>query len=372
MPRKRGSGSGIEAQGRVMAVDALRGFDMFWIVGGRDLLVSLLLCFMAALPPWLDRQLEHHWGGFVAWDLIMPLFLFICGTSMPFSFAKRLARGDGKFKLYMKILSRSAILFVLGMVVQGHLLEYDSSKLHLYSNTLQAIAAGYLITGFVFLNFRIVGQVAAAALLLLVYWALMAFVPFAGHPAGTLKPDANLALYVDNVILGRFGDGTPYTWVLSSLTFGATVLMGMLGGQILRGGRGPAGKVLGLLGAGAACLLLGWVWSHFYPINKHVWSSPMTLWAAGWSYLLLGSFYLVIDVLNFRLWAFPFVVLGANAIFAYVSPKFLNYDGIGENILGGLVNHLGRAGDFALALTGFMLAWGLLYYFYRKSIFFRI
>lgn len=372
MPKRRGSQSATETKGRVMAIDALRGFDMFWIVGGKGLFVSLLLCFMADLPSWLDRQLEHDWGGFVAWDLIMPLFLFICGTSMPFSFAKRLARGDGKLKLYMKILSRAVILFVLGMIVQGHLLEFDSSKLHLYSNTLQAIAAGYVITGIVFLNFRALGQIIAPALLLLAYWALMAFVPFPGHAAGTLKPDANLALYVDTLVLGRFSDGTPYTWVLSSLTFGATVLLGMLGGQILRAGRGPAAKVLGLLGAAAACLLMGWLWSHFYPINKHVWSSPMTLWAAGWSYLLLGLFYLVIDVWNLRLWAFPFVVLGANAIFAYVSPTFLDYRNIGQNVAGGLAEHLGRAGDFTLALTSFLLAWGLLYYFYRKSIFFRI
>jgi predicted acyltransferase len=360
------------AGGRVESIDALRGFDMFWIAGGQGLFVWFLLLFTDKLPPWLEYQLDHHWGGFTAWDLIMPLFLFICGTSMPFSLGRRIETGESRASIWMKILRRVLVLFVLGMAVQGNLLEFKLSSLHIYCNTLQAIAAGYLIAGAVFLYAGVAYRIAAVAALLAGYWALMALVPFPGHPAGTLLPDANLALHIDEAVLSRFRDGTPYTWILSSMGFGATVLMGALGGQLLKSRRSARTKVLGLLAAGAGCMILGWAWSFRFPFIKHLWTSSMALWSGGLSYLLLGIFYLVIDVWGFRSWAFPFVVIGANAIFAYASPVILDWSGAGNNLAGGLAGHVGRYGDFLKSAAGFMILWTVLYYLYRKRTFLRI
>ena len=130
---------------------------------------------------------------------------------MPFSVSRRIESGEPKSKLYAKIIRRVVILFVLGMAYQGNLLDFDLSTLQLYCNTLQAIAAGYLIAGIAILNLRVVGQRGVLAALLGVYWMLMMFVPLGGHPAATLEPDANVALAVDGLILRNLGDGISYT-----------------------------------------------------------------------------------------------------------------------------------------------------------------
>lgn len=361
--------------GRVVSLDALRGFDMFWIVGGQGLALAAAGLFFESPPAWLKYQLEHPpWIGFSAWDLIMPLFLFMVGTAMPFSFAKYLAVGQSKRALYTKIVRRTILLFILGMAVQGNLLDFKSSTLHLYSNTLQAIAAGYLIAGVLMLNVGIVGQVIATVVLLIGYWLLLAFVPFAGHPAGTLEPKANLPLAIDEFILRSFRDGTTYTWILSSLTFAATVLLGVFAGQLLRSSRTQGVKFLVLTVLGLACLAGGWIWSEWlgFPIIKHIWTSSMVLWAAGWSYLLLALFYLLIDIAGWRRWAFPFIVIGMNAITIYVAYHFIPFREISEGLVGGLAEHLGRAGPFAIHFTAVLIVWLLLYHMFRQRIFLRL
>jgi predicted acyltransferase len=363
--------------GRIVALDALRGFDMFWIVGGQELALAAAGLFWTTPPPWIERQLEHvPWEGFTAWDLIMPLFLFMVGAAMPFSFARRMDEGQSKSGLYLKIVRRAVILFILGMIVQGHLLEFDLSKLHIFCNTLQAIAVGYLVAGFVMLNVGVISQVAFTLGLLVVYWLLIRFVPFEGHPAGTLEPNANLALAVDKFVLGRFIDGTqpPYTWMLSSLTFTASVMMGVMSGHIMRANWRSWQRLVALIAAGAACLAAGWAWAEWggLPIIKHIWTSSMALWAAGWSFLLLAAFYLVIDMIGWRRWAFFFVVIGMNAITIYVANWFIPFNGISETLVGGAARHAGSAGPAIVELTAMMLAWLLLYHLYRQKIFVRI
>ena len=218
--------------GRLMSVDALRGFTMFWIIGGdAPILIGLAKGTGSEFLNRLLVQFEHvHWEGFRCWDLVMPLFLFVVGVVMPFSFNRRLERGQSKRQVYFHIIKRVLILWVLGMVAQGNLLEYDLSRLQIYSNTLQSIAAGYLIASILILHLNIKWQMVTTAGLLLLFWALMAWVPVPGHSAGVLTEEGNLAIYIDNLILGRFSDGYTYTWVLSSITFGGTVMLGVMGG----------------------------------------------------------------------------------------------------------------------------------------------
>ncbi|OHB80300.1 MAG: hypothetical protein A2W31_14340 [Planctomycetes bacterium RBG_16_64_10] len=365
----------IAVSDRVVSVDALRGFDMFWIVGGKTVVVALLGLLVDPLPDWLAYQLNHpEWTGFTAWDMIMPLFLFVVGTSMPLSFAKRIERGDSRGDLYRKIVRRTVVLFVLGMVVQGDLLAFDLAKLHLYCNTLQAIACGYLVAAVVMLHLPVIGQTTVMGVLLVVYWLLMTRVPIPGHGPGVLQPDANLALLIDEIILGRFRDGTSYTWILSGLGFAATVLLGVLAGHLLRSGLRPLVKVAGLTAAGIGCLALGWFWDVRlgFPIIKHIWSSSMVLWAGGWSFLLLALFYAVIDVAGFRKWAFPFVVIGMNAITVYVGRHFVDFSDISSRLVGGLAEQLGAFGSFFHALTAFLIMWWVLFYLYRNRTFIRI
>ena len=358
---------------RIVSVDALRGFDMFWIAGGGPLVMEFCKLFRNPLPPWLDRQFDHVvWEGFVGWDLIMPLFLFIVGVAMPFSVGKRVERGDSRGSIYRKVVYRVVVLWILGMIAQGHLLAFDSHNLQFYSNTLQSIAAGYLISSIALVELPIRWQAALGGALLVVYWALMRFVPVPGYGAGVLTPDGNLAMYIDKALLGRFQDGTPYTWILSSLVFGATVLMGVLAGHLLRSKLAGTRKALLLAGAGLGCLAGGWLWSFAFPIIKHLWTSSMVLWSGGWCLLLLALFYWLIDVLGYRRWAFPFIVIGMNAIVAYMARDVIDFTQTSHTVFAGLAGHLGMFGDFLLAFGAFGVLWVGLYYMYRKQTFVRI
>ena len=360
--------------GRVASIDALRGFDMFWIIGGHRIFTSLHDIFRHPATKWINRQLLSHaeWEGFRPWDLIMPLFLFVVGVVMPFSFSKRLTRGDSKKQLYFHIIKRTVILFVLGMVAQGHLLAYDLSKLHIYSNTLQAIAAGYLIAAIVILNMRIVWQVVTTAALLLLFWALMMLVPVPGYGAGVLTSEGNLAIYLDKLILGRFQDGTSYTWILSSMTFGCTVMLGMMAGHLLRSEKRPKAKVLWLLAAGLASLVLGLIWHIRFPIIKHLWTSSFVLFSAGLCYLLLALFYLIIDVWRFKKWAFGFVVIGTNAIAVYMATRLFDFRRIGSIFIGGLDKFCGNWNPFIHAVAGLAVIWLILWWMYRKKAFIKV
>lgn len=358
---------------RLTSIDALRGFDMFWISGGQPFVLAVCKVFSDPVPPRLDRQFEHvKWEGFVGWDLIMPLFLFIVGVAMPFSFGRRIEQGEPRSRIYRKVLFRVVVLWILGMVAQGHLLEFDAHNLQFYSNTLQAIASGYLIAAIALLHLRTRGQAILTSALLVVYWLLLRFVPTPGYGAGVLTPDGNLAIYIDKALLGRFQDGTPYSWILSSLGFAATVLMGVLAGHLLRSSVPAARKAQWLAGAGLACLLLGGIWSLSFPIIKHIWTSSMVLWSGGWCLLLLALFYWLIDVKGYRRWAFFFVVIGMNAIVAYMAAEVLPMYKLSAVFFAGLARHLGPFGEVLLTGGALGMLWLSLYYLYHNRDFVRI
>src|SRR4051794_5454812 len=370
---------------RVLSLDALRGFDMFWIIGGDRLALAILALIPESRAPWIDQakmQFAHvKWEGFHFYDLIMPLFLFVVGAAMPFSFARRAELGHSKSRMMIKLLSRTVTLFILGMAVQGHLLDFDLGTLHPFSNTLQAIAVGYLFSGIFMLYLPVWSQVVAAIFLMGLYWGLLTFIPVSveGQEAvrGLLQEHSNIAYTVEQWVMGGFIDHTdpPYTWVLSGITFTATTLLGVFAGYVLRSASAPMMKFVWLALLGAVCLAGGWAWAEYlnFPIIKHIWTSSMVLWAAGWSYLLLALFYLVVDIIGLRFLAFPLVVIGMNAIIAYVAYHLvIPFDKISTSLVGGFASHLGQAGPVVLALTSVLLVWLLLYHLYRHKIFLRI
>jgi len=358
---------------RLLSLDALRGFDMFWIIGGDWIFAGLCAASKNPVTAFISIQLDHvEWEGFHFWDLIMPLFLFIVGAAMPFSFSKRLERGESKKKLYLHIAGRTLILFVLGIIAQGNLLKFDLSQLHLYCNTLQAIAAGYLIASIIMLNFNIKWQIGMTSGLLLLFWALMAFVPVPGYGAGVLTPEGNLAIYLDKLILGPFQDKTVYTWILSSLTFGCTVMLGVMGGLLLRSKKSQWARVAWLSAAGAGCLVLGWIWGYVFPIIKHLWTSSFVLFSGGICLLLVALFYMVVDVLGWRKWAFVFRVIGMNSIAVYMATRLFDFRLIGNVFVGGLLKWIGSWQGFLQGLAGFAVIWLVFYWMYRKRTFIKI
>ncbi|MEN6450751.1 MAG: DUF5009 domain-containing protein [Thermoguttaceae bacterium] len=308
---------------RVLSLDVLRGFTMLWIVGGAELVINAAKCLCGpaceVYPPFiagLTRQLDHpEWEGFVAWDLIMPLFLFVVGAALPWAMAKRAQPGQPKATTYWRIARRVAVLWVLGMLVQE--VRYQPDTMEVYSNTLQAIAVGYLVTSLALLHLSIRGQIGLLVGMVLGYGALLMFAPFPGYAGGTLEADANFPLWIDQLVLGNCRRNHAFTWVVSSIGFSASVLIGAMAGHVLRRPTTATRKVLSFVAIGVPLAAAGWLWSYWLPINRHLWTSSMILWAGGWSFIILAVSYAVLDGMGFRRWAFPFTIIGANALLAY-------------------------------------------------------
>jgi predicted acyltransferase len=202
----------------------------------------------------------------------------------------------------------------------------------------------------------------------------MMLVPVPGHGAGVLTPEGNLAIYIDRLILGGFIDGTdpPYTWILSGITFTCTVMLGVFAGHLLRSQKTNSQKVLLLLAMGVGSLVLGWLWNFCFLIVKHVWTSSFVLYSAGWCFLLLALFYLIIDVLALKKWAFGFKVIGMNAIAVYMVTRVFNFRNIGDIFVGGLEKWIGPWNGFVQAVAGFVVVWLILLWMYRKKTFIKI
>ena len=293
------------------SIDALRGFDMFAIGAyGAYMAVIGAVCTM---PEGFHTQMNHApWEGFTFCDLTMPLFLFIVGTAMPFSLGKRLAEGQSKRQLYIRSPPPGAAAVGPGHDGPRASARLQPEELYLFSNTLQAIAVGYLVASLALIHLPVRWQFVLTCVLLLGFWLLMMLVPAPGCPAGTMKPEANLARYVDEFVLRGFRDrqtptpGSSAGWAFPPPCSWACCRAISCGPR----GRGWK-KAAALLLAGGVCLALGWIWAGGFgwlaawrfPIIKHLWTSSMVLWSAGWCYLLLAVFYLVIDVLGFRKWS---------------------------------------------------------------------
>ena len=360
---------------RVISVDALRGFDMFWIFGGEGIFMGLDKVFHNKITGFINEQLNHvEWFGFHFYDIIMPLFLFMVGISMVYSYRKRLSNDKSEISLWKHTIKRFFILWFLGLIVQGNLLTYDITKFHLYANTLQAIAAGYLIATIIILYLPVMHQITATIGLMLLYWAIMALIPIGGNTLGAYTPDRNVAQFVDAFILGRFDDGLDYTWIVSSLNFGATTMLGVFCGYILQSTANKYVKFRNFIIFGVTLIILALIWDIWHPIIKKLWTSSFVLFSGGICTLLLGAFYLVIDIWNVRKGTKWMIIIGSNAIFAYViSHVFGDQLRATANIfINGLIPYIGNWFDTLSYIGGVLILFAVLKYMYKNKIYIKI
>ena len=361
---------------RLACIDVLRGFDMFFLVGAGEVLRRLIRGFGSETLDPLYRQLTHvNWEGFVAWDLIMPLFLFTSGLSMPFSFGKLFKSGYSKAKIYAKVLKRFCILFFLGWIVQGRLLDLKPETFEIYSNTLQSIAFGYLITALIVLNIKKVSaQLAAGVSLVVVYWALLAFVPVQGIGRGVITPDGNLAMYIDRAVFGSLMNAkTQYTWLLSSISFGATVFSGYWAGLMLKEKIDENKKLIRLTLVGVGLIVAGLLLGLHQPIVKKIWSSSMVLYSSGICYLLLALSFLLTDKLKIdSWWTRGLRIFGLNAIAAYMLQQCFQLRGIAQYWMHGLEQYTGTFYPMFVALCQFGILFFILHHMYKYKIFLKV
>jgi predicted acyltransferase len=352
---------------RVRSIDALRGFDMFWLAGGEAIVAESSKLVRNPRFDAVAVQFTEHveWTGFRFYDLIFPLFLFTIGATIPFALSRRLAETDRRATL-IKVARRTAILFFLGLVYNG-LLHFDGWEHLRPFGVLQRLAFGYAAASLLFIYTKPRTQVALFVAILLLTWAVYSFSPLTEW--GNVANAFDRWLLPKGQMYERYGDPEG---PLSTIPAIATAILGLLAGTWLRSEKTPERKALGLVLAGAGCLTLGLLWSPFFPIIKKIWTSSYVLVAGGCSLLLLALFYYLIDVRGWTKWSFPFVVIGSNAILIYILPLFVDFGGISRNLLGGaLAGHKAYEG-LGLAIGTMLIVWLFLYLLYRQKIFLRV
>jgi len=375
--------------GRLASLDALRGLDMFWIVGGSSVAVAAAKASGMSWLEWVPVQMKHvPWDGFRFYDLIFPLFLFMIGVAIPYALGKRLGRGDSRARIYGHLLFRVVVMIVLGMMVNGSLLTFDPKKFELTYSVLQMLALGYFVAAIFYLNLSLRNQIVATVVMLVGYWALLAFVPGPDHEIGKFHEGCNVGDWVTEWLFGKWR-GQQIGWVVGILGHASTAMLGIFAGQLLRSGLRAWQKLRWLVVLGVGCLVAGALWSGWitewfpgawsqwpiwFPIIKVRWTSSYVLYAGGISYLLLALCYLIIDVWGYRRWAAPFTAIGANSIFAYMAWQLCSsaFRRVSEVFLGGLKPYVGPWHEAILAAGALAVLWVLLGYLYRKGTLIRI
>jgi len=366
-PQKQAAGQ------RLLSLDALRGFDMFWIIGA-DSLVNGLEKVGGAPFQFIAEQLEHSsWEGFHFEDLIFPLFIFITGILVAFAPGNS-TRGSARAAALRRIWRRAILLYLFGVLYYGGF-EAGLHDIRLLG-VLQRIALCYLATALLFLYCAPRLLIIVCAGLLLGYWAAMTFIPVPGIGSGSFAEGRNLANYLDAQFLPLRkwdGDHDP-EGMLSTLPAISTCLLGLFAGLLLRNKAvADQAKVLWLIGAGAAAVVAGSLWGLQFPVVKKIWTSSYVLVAGGYSALLVALFYQVIEVWRYRTWTAPFVWIGTNSIVIYMAASLINFQHIARRFVGGEIERsLGDFGTLAVAVVALALELLLVGFLYRQKLFLRL
>lgn len=360
---------------RLLSLDALRGFDMMWIVGAGSLVDALHKVSNAGVTGFLANQLEHRkWEGFVFEDCIFPLFVFMMGVAAVYSLPKMVAR-EGSGAAHLRLLKRTLLLFLLGVFVNGGLSHpFDQIR---YMGVLQRIGLCYGFAGLALLHLRPRNLVILSAALLLGYWALLTFVPAPGQAVPSFEEGKNLTDYIDeHYLIGAKHAGKPWDpeGVLSTIPAVGGALLGVLAGYFLQDRRyTPQQKAAYLFAAGLVFVVLGYAWGFQFPVIKKIWTSSFVFVATGYSCMLLSLFFWVIDIQKWRGWATPFVWIGTNSLAIYMARAIIPFPKVAERLAGEAFR--GIFGDYNELVTA-LVALGLIFYLakflHKKNIFLRV
>ena len=328
---------------RLFCLDLLRGIDMFMLAALHGILVAV--GSLIGLPDWWSYHLSHpKWIGFSFWDIVMPLFIFMCGAAIPFAIGRRLDECVPRVAIWRHVVCRVLMLWFFGMLVQGRLSTLDMMKISPYNNTLQAIAAGYLIAVLVVCLKNRIARISAPAVLALVYTFLL-------HYCGDYSETGNYANIFEMKVLCLLVPAVSmsvnvnnYTWFLTTLMFGAMTLCGMLATDILRSGLSQRKRVAILFAYGGGLLALGFAVKPWVPCIKHIFTLSFTAQAMGWCVIALAVLYVVTDILRFRRGMGIFLLYGQFALTAYMVSTFFRpaVKGVVDTVTQGVPHLLGE------------------------------
>lgn len=384
-------------------LDALRGFDMFWIAGGGLVISTLNRVSENGLTHFLKRQLTHvEWDGFRFYDLIFPLFVFLAGVSLVLSLNKAVAR-EGKGGAFRRLAWRALLLFVVGIIYSGGVSRGWAEVRVL--GVLQRIAVGYLGAAMIYLWVPRRGLKWVLAGILGGYFALLEVAPVrdirmqdgalkelavergttdpralwegtTGWVRGVYEPGYNVVNHFDF----RFLPGRLYDkyWdpegILSMIPAVGTCLLGVLASLLLlREDVRAGGKSARLVLWGVTLVLGGYFWAVWMPVIKKIWTSSYVLVAGGWSLILLGVFHQMIEVWDWRRWCIPFIWVGTNSITIYFATQLLGFPRIAERLAGGPIRRgLGGAGEVLVSLVAIGLLFAFARFLHRRQVFLRL
>jgi predicted acyltransferase len=363
---------------RFHSLDVLRGFDMFWIVGGGTLVGALANCFPANWLQSLSRQMEHvPWAGFHFLDLIFPLFMFISGVTIPIAILSKQESGVPKKELLVKITRRMIVLVLLGIIFNGALRDGFSNAR--YASVLGQIGISYFIASVIVINTRTLkARLFWLSGILAGYAAIQLLIPVPGYSPGTLTPEISINAYIDRLFLpGRMGQGTyDALGLMNILSASAITLMGSLAGLLLKNSDLKTGrKVLIMVIVGTGMILLALAINPYYPVIKKCWTTTYNLLSGGICFLLLALFHIVIDVWAIKKWSGFFRIIGLNSILIYliVVGNLASIETTTTSFFGWIAKMFGtNGGNLAIAVGNIIVMWLLLYFLYRKKIFLKV
>lgn len=364
---------------RLHSLDALRGFDMLWIIGGGELAVALAKATNWGWLNWFAEQQNHaRWAGFHFEDLIFPLFMFISGVAISYAILGKIAKGKSKSKTAWKVVRRGLTLVLLGFIYNGFFqMSFVDGEKFRFASVLGQIGLGYLFASLIVLytrhySFRLMWLGG----ILLGYAIIQNFIPVPGFGAGVLTPEGCINGYIDRAFLPGRLHGTIFDpeGLLCIVSATGITLMGALAGEVLRSKAWTEyRKLLILSGTGVVFIILALLLNPVYPVIKAAWTTTFNLLAGGISLLLLSLFYLIIDIWRFQRWSFFFTVIGMNSITIYIGAQIIDFGNISKYFFGGLSRISGEHWGEVIFWIGYLAAeWALLLFLYRKKIFLRV
>jgi predicted acyltransferase len=359
---------------RLKSLDALRGFDMLFIMGLAELVIVVCNLLPCGATGWFAGQMEHvEWHGLAHHDTIFPLFLFIAGISFPFSIDGQKAAGKSDRQIYLKIVRRGIVLVLLGVVYNG-LFRFNFETMR-YASVLGRIGLAWMFAALLYKSFGTKVCVAISVAILIGYWLLMWLAPGSATP---FSFDDNLVGTIDRVLLpGRLHERTfDPEGLFSTLPAIVTALLGMFTGQFVRQ---PAERFSGtkksvyMFAAAMLLLVAGCVWSYWFPLNKKLWTSTFVCVVGSYSLLMFALFYYIIDVKGIARWSFFFRVVGLNSITIYLAQRVIDFHGISDFFLSGIVAACPAAWGQLISVSGYVaVCWLFLYFLYRQKIFLKV
>jgi len=361
---------------RLYSLDALRGFDMFWIMGAEDIVHAMAKATGSSFWEGFANQLTHPaWNGFHFYDLIFPLFLFLAGVATPYSVGRELEKGRTREQLLWRVIKRGLILVLLGIFNNNGLEIRPISEVR-FGSVLGRIGLAYMFANIIYLYAKERAQIIWFFGLLIGYWLLLKFTSAPGFPRGDLTMEGNFASYIDRIILpGKLYLGVhDPEGLMSTIPAIGTGLLGIMTGNFLKHGhQNGRRKVVIMATVGVVFLGVAQLWNLDFPINKNLWTSSFVMQVGGLSLLFLSLFYYVIDVLGYKKWAFYFKVIGMNSILIYLSGHFIEW----EYATNGMFKWLGQLFNdpwklVVMSICYVMVKWGFLYFLYLKKVFLRV